>query len=47
MEYYIGESGSSGRRFDNIREFLDEIADLANTYAENGEPYFEIEVVND
>lgn len=47
MKYYIGESGSSGREFDSIQDFLDAIADLANIYEENGEEWFEIQVVND
>lgn len=47
MRFYIGESGSSGRQFDNIDDFLDAIVDLADTYAENGEDWFEIEVIND
>ena len=47
MRFYIGESGSTGRQFDNIDDFLDAIADLADTYAENGEDWFEIEVIND
>jgi hypothetical protein len=47
MQYYIGESGSSGRKFDNIDDFLDAIVDLASIYYENGEDWFEIEVIND
>lgn len=47
MKFYIGECGSSGQEFDNINDFLDAIVDIANTYAENGEDWFEIEVVND
>ena len=47
MKFYIGESGSSGREFDNINDFLNAITELANTYAENGEDWFEIEVIND
>lgn len=47
MQYYIGEAGSSGQKFDNINDFLEAIADLASTYAENGEDWFEIEVIND
>lgn len=46
MKFYIGEGGSSGQKFDNINDFLDTFADLANTYAENGEEWFEIEIVN-
>ena len=47
MNYYIGEPGSSGMKFDNITDFLDTIADIASTYAENGEDWFEIEIIND
>lgn len=47
MQYHIGEAGSSGQKFNNIREFLDAISDLARTYEENGEDWFEIEVIND
>lgn len=47
MQYYIGEPGSSGQKFDNITAFLDAIADLASTYEENGEDWFEIEVISD
>lgn len=47
MKYYIGECGSSGRKFDNIRDFLEAITELVITYAENGEEWFEIEIVND
>ena len=47
MNYYIGEPGSSGMKFDNITDFLDAIADIASTYAENGEDWFEIEIIHD
>lgn len=47
MQFYIGECGSSGQKFDNITDFLKAISDLADTYAENGEDWFEIEVIND
>lgn len=47
MQYYIGESGSSGRKFDYFQDFVDALADLAITYAENGEDWFEVEVVHD
>lgn len=47
MKFYIGESGSSGRQFDNVNDFIKAITDLINTYEENGEEWFEIEVVND
>lgn len=47
MTFYIGESGSSGRQFDNIEDFIQAIRDLADTYEANGEDWFEIEVVSD
>ena len=47
LKYFIGASGSTGREFDNIQDFLDAIADLAQTHEENGEEWFEIQVVND
>ena len=47
VKYYIGECGSSGRQFDTLPEFLKAIKDLAQTYEENGEDWFEIEVAND
>lgn len=47
MTFYIGEPGSSGRKFDNEEDFLNAIKDLIDTYKENGECWFEIEVVND
>jgi hypothetical protein len=47
MKFYIGECGSSGRHFDNIDDFFKALRDLADTYKENGEDWFEIEVVND
>ena len=47
MKYFIGASGSTGREFDSIQDFLDAIADLAQTHEENGEEWFEIQVVND
>lgn len=46
MEFYIGESGSSGRKFDNLEDFLKAITDLVSTYKESGETWFEIEVIN-
>ena len=46
MEFYIGESGSSGRKFDKFSDFLSAVNDLAHTYYENGEDCFEIEIVN-
>jgi hypothetical protein len=47
MTFYIGESGSSGRQFDNIEDFIQAIRDLAHTYEANGEDWFEIEVMSD
>jgi len=47
MEFYLSEPGSADREFDNITDFLDAISDLASTYEENGEEWFEIHVVND
>ena len=47
MRFYIGESGSSGRKFDNVYDFLKALQDLADTYAEEGEDWFEVEVVRD
>ena len=47
MKYFISERGSTGREFDNIQDFLDAISDLATTYEENGEDYFEIKVETD
>lgn len=47
LKFYINESGSAGREFNTIQEFLDAICDLAETYEENGEEWFEIQVLND
>lgn len=47
MKYFISEQGSTGREFDNIRDFLEAISDLAATYEENGEDCFEIKVESD
>ena len=47
MKCFISERGSTGREFDNIQDFLDAISDLATTYEENGEDYFEIKVEAD
>lgn len=46
MKYYIGESGSTGREFDNIRDFLDAISNLASTHEETEDDWFEVEIVN-
>lgn len=47
LKYFIGENESTGREFDSIQEFLDAIADLAQTREENGEDRFEIQIMND
>lgn len=47
MKYFIGASGSTGREFDNIQDFLDAISDLVATYEENGEECFEISIESD
>ena len=47
MKFIIKENGSKDREFDSIQDFLDAIADLAQTHEENGEEWFEIQVVND
>ena len=47
MKFIIKENGSTDREFDSIQDFLDAIADLAQTHEENGEEWFEIQVVND
>lgn len=47
MKYFIGENESTGREFDSIQDFLDAIADIAQTREENGEEWFEIQIVND
>ena len=45
MKYYIGEPGSTGRYFDTLEDFVKAITDLADTYENEGEEVFEIEVV--
>lgn len=47
MKYHIGEPGSTGRYFDILEEFVKAITDLADTYENEGEEVFEIEVVRD
>lgn len=47
MKYYIGESGSSGRQFETWEDFIKALKDLADTYAEQGKDWFEVEVIND
>lgn len=47
MKYYIGESGSTGRYFDSFDDFVKALRDLADTYEQEHEDVFEIEVVRD
>lgn len=47
MKFYIGECGSSGRQFENAEDFIKAIRDLVSSYEEDGEEWFEIEVVRD
>ena len=47
MRYFVRASGSTGRELDSIQDFLDAIADLAQTREENGEERFEIQIMND
>lgn len=47
MKYYIGEPGSTGRYFDALEDFIKAITDLADTYENEGEEVFEIEVVRE
>ena len=47
LKYFIGENESTDREFDSIQDFLDAIADLAQTREENGEDRFEIQIMND
>ena len=47
MNYYIGESGSTGRYFDNFNDFVSALRDLANTHETEGEETFEVEVIRD
>lgn len=47
MKFIIKENGSTDREFDSIQDFLDAIADLAQTREENGEDRFEIQIIND
>lgn len=44
MKFLLYEFNSSGREFDNIRDFLDAISELAETYEENGEEVFAAEI---
>lgn len=47
MKYYIAESGSSGRQFDNWEDFIEALDDLASTYANECEEWFEVAVARD
>lgn len=47
MKYFISVQGSIGREFDNIQDFMDAIAVLAQTHEEYSEELFKIQVVND
>ena len=44
MKYYISENGSAGREFNTIQDFVDAISELAVTYEENGEEWFEVHI---
>lgn len=46
MKFYIAEEGCSGMEFENINAFLDAITDAAETHEENGEEWFEIEIIH-
>lgn len=47
MRYFVRASGSTGRELDSTQDFLDAIADLAQTHEETGKEWFEIQIVND
>ena len=47
MNYYIGESGSTGRYFDDFDDFVSALRDLADTYEIEGDKTFEVEVIRD
>lgn len=47
MIYYIAESGSAERSFDNLTNFIEALKDLASTYESEGKETFEIEVASD
>lgn len=47
MNYYIGESGSTGRYFDDLDDFVSALRDLADIYETEGEEIFEVEVIRD
>lgn len=44
MKYYIGETGSSGRQFDELEDFIEALKDLADTYEDDGEDWLEVAV---
>lgn len=44
MKFSLYEFNSTGRNFDSIQELLDAIADLAQTYEENGKEVFAVEI---
>lgn len=46
MKFYIAEEGCSGMKFKNINAFLDAITDAIETHEENGEEWFEIEIIH-
>lgn len=46
MKFYIAEEGCSGMEFKNINSFLDVITDAIETHEENGEEWFEIEIIH-
>ena len=47
MNYYICESGSTGRYFNDFDNFISALRDLANTHETEGEETFEVEVIQD
>ena len=47
MNYYIGESGSTGRYFDDFDDFVSALRDLADICETEGEETFEVEVIRD
>ena len=46
MKFYIAEEGGSGMEFKNMSNFLDAITDTIETHEENGEEWFEIEIIH-
>ena len=45
MKFIIIENGSTDREFDSIQDFLDAVADLAQSREENSGEKFEIQFV--